>query len=321
MQKYHLFLIFLLIFSCSECPVPFSYELADQFTVSYGSRAIAIDSEQGYIYVANTEDNLVNQYNLKGDEVQTLVDFNVEEVGKYEFYYLSSLVVGENGNIYILAIPYKTISDSVKNVMKGFCIIKYNSDGTYQREFDFINTDDAWYPTDLAYENHILYVTNGNRLIKINTENGQTSEFVFQIQDSNHIDPNFIHTTDMAIDDDNNIWLVGQASYNDYQEVGVHITQFDSNCQNQKTFNAKSKSSFFGSALNNPGITFDSDNNMYVTTFYGQSIEIYDFDQEFQREIKLKDEKSLPVDIVIDNNYNLYVLDGINDRILVYQLD
>lgn len=233
------------------------------------------------------------------------------------------MVVDDISNIYILVKPWTQNLDGNKNYLNGFCIIKYNSDGEYQKEFDFTKIDETLEPSVLAYKNNILYVTNGIELKKINSEDSQSSDYIFPIQNSNYIDPNYIHITDMAIDNDNYIWVVGQADWdvNNDWKVGVHITQFDSNCQHQKTFYAKSKSSFFGSALNNPGITFDNDNNMYVTTFYGQSIEIYDFDQEFQREIKIESERSLPIDIVIDKNNNFYVLDRANDNVLVYKLD
>lgn len=319
-QIFFLKLSILLLFSCSDCPVPFSYELADQFTVNKISEIIAIDNDKGYIYVTNLWYPQIYQYSLQGNLIRTIVDFSEDNNLNYDYYDPIDLTVDENSYIYILARPREQNIDSTWIFLDGFCIIQYNSDGEYQKEFDFTNISKSWYNPVLAYKNNILYVTDGIKLKKINSDDGLTTDF--NLLSQNSTEP-YIHTTDMAIDDDNNIWLVGQAtwaSYNDFQ-VGVHITKFDSNCQYQKTFNAKCRTSFFGSRLNNPGITFDSDNNMYVATFYGRSIEIYDFDQEFQREIKMEDENSLPIDIVIDKNNNMYVLDTIGEKILVYKLD
>ena len=322
-------LFFLLLSSCLKCPVPFSYDLADQFTVSQHSDAIALDSDRGYIYVADSWDNQIFQYTLQGNQVQTLVDFTQDNIGNYDFYNVIDLVVDDNSNIYILVKPWTQNLGGNKNFLNGFCIIKYNCDGEYQKEFDFTKLDEDWYSwnLNLAYKNNVLYVTNGIKLKKINSEDGQSSDHIFEIPNLNFYDPNFFHIADFAIDDKNNIWVVGQASWNaginsvpEDWKVGAHITKFGSDCKNPETFYAKSKTSFFGSNLNRPGICFDSDNNMYLATCYGQSIEIYDFDQEFQREIKIEGERSIPTDIAIDNN-NLYVLDGYNDQILIYRLD
>ncbi len=318
MRIYFYLIIYFLIISCSECPIPFSYELTNQFTVDHGSEIIAIDSNKGYIYIADPW--YIHQYSLQGDQIRTLVDFTQDNIGNYEFYNVRDLVVDDNSNIYILVKPWTQNLDGNRNFLNGFCIIKYNSDGEYQKEFDFTKINEDWFQWILAYKNNILYVTNGIELKKINSEDGLSTDFNLPSQ-NNNTEP-YIHTTDMAIDDDNNIWVVGQASWDvatDWK-VGVHITQFDSNCQYQKTFNAKCRTSFFGSRMNNPGITFDSNNNMYLATFYCQSIEIYDFDQKFQREILIESERSLPIDIEIDSNKSLYVLDSFNDRILIYEL-
>lgn len=327
MKNFYFCLICLLLFSCEICSIPFSYELADQFTVNQGSDAIAIDDDKGYIYVANSRHPQIHQYSLQGNLIRTIVNFSEDNNVNYDYYDPIDLTVDENSYIYILAKPREQNIDSTWIFLNGFCIIKYNSNGEYQKEFDYTEINEDWYPWrfSLAYKNNILYVTDGRRLKKINTENGMSNDFVFQIQNSNYIDPNYIHTTDMAIDIDNNIWLVGQADWdvNNDWKVGVHMTSFDSNCQNQKTLNANCRASFFGAGMNNPGITFDSYNNMYLATYYGQSIEIYDFDQEFQREIKMEDENSLPIDIVIDQNNNLYVLvhNPGKNRIMIYELD
>lgn len=323
MKIYFYLIIYLLILSCDKCPIPFSYELAAQFTVNQGSEIIAIDNDKGYIYIADPFDTTqVHQYSLQGNQVRILVDFTQDYIGDYEFYNVVDLVVDDISNIYILVIPWFQNPDGDKSFLNGFCIIKYNSDGEFQKEFDFTNISESWYRSVLAYKNNILYVTNGHRLIKINSEDGLYT--YFNLQSQNNTEP-YIHTTDMAIDDDNNIWLVGQAQWfsdNDFQ-VGVQVIRFDSNCQNQETFNANCRASFFGAGMNNPGITFDSYNNMYLATFYCKSIEIYDFDQEFQREIKMENENSLPIDIVIDNNNNLYVLvhNSGNNTIMIYELD
>lgn len=321
-------LILLLVFSlitCIKCPTSFTYEFVEQLNIAEGSNAIALDSDIGYVYAANLWYPQVYQYNLQGDSIKIFTDFTQENNGKYGYYSPIDLIVDDDNYVYILTKPRKQDIDSSWTFTDGFSVLKYNSTGEYQNELYFAEMNLEWYSGVMAYNMGIIYITNGKRLIKINTKDGQISEFVFEMQDSNHIEPNYIHIADMAIDEDDNIWVVGHTSLNwdtSYDwKVGVHITRFDSNCKNQKTFNSKCESSFFGSAPNNPGITFDSNNNMYIATGYCQSIEIYNVDQELLREIKLEDERSMPVDIAIDTNNNLYVLDSFNDKILIYKLD
>lgn len=322
MKKLFHILIFLILISCFDCLVLFSYEFSNQFTINYGDRAIALDNEHGFLYILNTVDNQIDLYNLQGNKQFTFADSTIQNNGIYQFYAFIDLIVDEKSDVYILAVPYKIQTDGFKNYFGGFSIINLNSNGELLKEFNYSKIEKSWSPNLLAYKKSILYITDGSRLKKINAENGLAIDYIFPIQNSTDYNRPYIHSTDMAIDNDNNIWLVGQDIWDISidSKVGVHMTRFDSNCQNQKTFIAKSKSSFFGSALNRPGICFDSDNNMYLATCYGQSIEIYDFDQEFQHEILIESERSLPVNIAIDNNKNLYILDGLNDRVLIYEL-
>ena len=323
-MKYIFFTFIILLLSCSDYPTPFSYELSNQFKVGFYARSLEIDREQGLLYVLSSRENQIEQYDLQGNLLLTFADSTMQNSGKYDLYLLFDLVVDEYSKVFFIAVPYKIGADGYNIYDNGFCIIKLNSNSEYLQEFDYTNTDESWHPSKLTYSNNSLFVTNGSRLTKINTENGISKDFVFNIQNPISFDPNYIHTSDIAIDFDDNIWLVGQADWDadtpDNWKVGVHMTRFDSNCDNQKTFYAKSKVTTLASAMNRPGITFDNDNNMYLVTCYGQSIEFYGFDQEFQYEIPINDKRSYPTDIAIDYNNTLYVLDGYNERVLIYEL-
>ena len=328
MKKYHFFLICLLIFSCSENqnPVSFSYEFVSQFATEHHSNAITVDSDNSYIYVSsscpskNNGNQKIQKFSMQGELIGTIVDYLTSIEGNYEYYNPIDLIVDHSHHIFVLAKPYNKNSDSTWSALNGFCILKYNSNGELQKEYDFADIEEEWHPSALSYKNGILYVTNGNELKKIIIDSGLFSNINLPVQNVNHNIGPYIPTTDMAIDKDDDIWLVGQAFFNENQ-IGVHVTKFDPTCQNHETFYSKCKTSEYGANLNNPGITFDNKDNLYLSTGYCQNIEIYDYKQEFQREIKIEDENSLATDIAIDKNNNLYILDSANDKILLYKLD
>lgn len=328
MKKYHFTLIFILIFSCSENqnPMSFSYEFISQFATEHHPNAIAVDSENSYIYVSssypskNNGNQKIQKFSMQGNLIETIIDYMTSIEGIYEYYNPIDLIVDNTHHIFVLVKPYNKNQDSTWSPLNGFCIMKYNYNGELQMEYDFADIEEEWRPSALSYKNGVLYVTNGNELKKIIIESGQFSNINLPIQNVNHNFGPYIPTTDMAIDKDDNIWLVGQASFNENQ-IGCHFTKFDPTCQNHKTFYSKCKTSEYGANLNSPGITIDHKDNFYLSTGYCQSIEIYNYKEEFQREIKIDDENSLPTDISIDKNNNLYVLDHANDNIWVYKLD
>ncbi len=314
--------VVIILFSCSENPVSFSYEFVNQFTIERGSNAITVDSDNSYVYVSSSWSSYqkIQKFSKQGELIGTMVDYLTSIEGDYDYYNPIDLIVDHSHNIFVLAKPSNKNSDSTWSSFNGFCIMKYNSNGELQKEYDFADIEEQWRPSALSYKNGILYVTNGNEIKKIIIDSGLFSNIILPIQNVNNTIGPYIPTTDMAIDKDSDIWLVGQASFNENQ-IGVHVTKFDSTGQNYKVFNAMCKTSTYGAVLNNPGITFDDKDNLYLSTGYCQSIEIYDYKQEFQREIKIEDKNSLPIDIAIDKNNNLYVLDRANDKILVYKLD
>ncbi len=313
--------VFFLI-SCDNCTEPFSYELSDQFSVNPSDAVMTVDYEKGYIYTANPWYPKISQYDQQGKQLR-LLDLSTGEQGDYEYYIPVDLIVDEANDIFALTNPCIKNADNEWIPLNGFSIIKYDNEFRYKYEFYFTELNVSWLSIAMTYKNGILYVTNGKHLMKINADDGSYTIFNLPKQNDEN---SYYHTSGVAIDSDNNIWVVG--AYNwfpenpdnwDDWEVGVQITQFDSNYQNQKTYIAQGRSKEFGSFSNQPGITFDFDNNMYLTTGYCQSVEIYDFNMNIQKEIMIDEKRSFPTDIAIDYNEILYVLDSSNDRVLIYE--
>lgn len=75
--------------------------------------------------------------------------------------------------------------------------------------------------------------------------------------------------------------------------------------------------------LNNPGLAIKDNRYIYLATFYGRSLEIYDTDFEneliLQEEIKPNDtDETLPVDVALYED-DVYVVDYKNDKVYIYQ--
>ena len=70
--------------------------------------------------------------------------------------------------------------------------------------------------------------------------------------------------------------------------------------------------------LNNPGLSIDGHGNIYLATFYCESLEIFNRNEEYVTQIDMDDEETRPIDVASDNHH-IYVVDNYNDRIRIYE--
>ncbi len=322
----------LLVFSCSTDKNPlissYSLELSFEFPTESRPNSITIDENYGFVYVSNCYSSIskdsrnIQKFNLKGQLLSTIVNYANNNDGSYSRYHPIDLTIDNAHNICVLVKPYKkNENDEYWSAYKGFCIITYNHNGEFLKEYDLAQYALEFSPVAISFKHDFFYVTNSYSLIKIHKSTEQLINLPLPTKKEDTFSWPEFFTSDLIVDHENNIWFVGQSDTNN-TSVGCHITKMDPTCTKRFTFYSYSKTSDFGANLNNPGIALDKIGNIYLATFYGKSLEIYSTSGlllgsiDFQ---KGERENPRPIAVALDNSNNIYVLDNHND--LVYVLN
>lgn len=326
----NIIILFLFIqLSCSKNPLfPEDVVFFFEFLTETRPNSIVIDGEYGSVYISNcrssksNDNRKVQKFNLKGELLSTVVDFVHNEDGNYPRYNPLDLTLDAGHNLYILVKPYfKFENDDYWSPHNGFCIMKYDSEGYFQKEYDFAEFDMERSPVAIANNDDFLCITNSFVMIKINKGNGQSIQHPLPTRTEGNSAWPEILTSDMEIDTDENFWFVGQAAF-DNQSVSCHITKMDPDCQNWFTFYSKGNTSHFGANLNNPGMAFDIRGNIYLATCYCKGLEIFHRSgmHLYDVAIHIEDrDRILPIDVAVGPDNRIYVLDGGYDLVYVFK--
>lgn len=309
-------LIVLLAFSCSrqKNPLAPTFDFVFSFSTESRPNAIVVEKNSGYLFISNSyHDNnrKIQKYDRQGVLRKTIVDFESFDRGNYSRYDPIDLTIGNNNDLYILVTPYKLSPHEEWVPFEGFCILRINTEGNYKEEYDFAQMEQFWHPSALAYYNGNVYVTNGKVIKTISTADGHSLDISL---------PDQVYTSDMAIDSDGLIYLVGQAAF-DNDSVGCFITKFNLKNNDYNKIYSKTWTKSFGANVNNPGISITRDKKLYLVTFYCKSLEIYNQNLLFLAQLNLSTEdnsSTLPMDVATDQN-NVYIVDNRNNLIRVYK--
>jgi hypothetical protein len=225
----------------------------------------------------------------------------------------------QGNNVLVLVKPLQS-DGNVWIPHSGFCVLQFDQNGDLLKEYDFSDSEDLYYCT-IACSNDFIYVTGGFVVIKkIEKNSGIISDIHIPITN----DKSYLPVTDMEIAPDEVIYTTGQGitridSFN--LDISVcHVTKLNCINEQQETYFSKSRTGTMAAMLNNPGMAIDKNGFVYLATFYGLSLEIYDSDDEFilQKDIYPDARpETLPTDIALNHN-EIYVLDYKNSKVLVY---
>jgi len=328
-----IFLIMLIVIFASSCekeeyskPVSIDYEFS--FSIEPRPIAIAIEKNHGFVYVANYNPSISNysskiqKFNLKGELLKTAVDFTTFSQGKYSGYNPIDICIDNNSNIYVLVKPSQ-LNGETWITFEGFCILQFDTNDNLQKEYDFSEFEHHWHPAAIAYSNNYLYVTNGLIIKKISLVNNQVTDISIQNSNENIDSLSFLPVSDMTIKSEGIIYLTGQAvqAVSNDDVSGCHITKFDPQTGQLNTSYSKGRTGIMAAMLNNPGLTISDIGNLYLATFYGMSIEVYDKNDEFILQVDIKNiggEDTRPIDLVHFDNH-IYIADYSNNNVYVYK--
>lgn len=306
-------IIVLFFCACDKNPFSFIRTAIFEFPTEAGPIAIALDEKHGIIYVASSYsgrsgyNRKIQTFSTNGTFLRTIIDFAQEQNGSYSNYVPIDFTLDDEHNLYVLVRPH--------------CVLKYNSEGNFQKKYDFQQTDERPFFSACAFYRGFIYVTNGSVIKKINSKTGQTYDFPLPFDEIDQTLP-MIHTSDIAIDSKGNIWLAGQAYLEDHQNrfIRCHVTKLDPTCKYSTTYYSKGSTGRYGAMLNNPGIDIDKKGNIYLATFYCQSVEVFSNLWIFLKQIDVNEENEnnpRPIDVIVGNGI-IYVLDYSNNLVRLY---
>jgi len=325
-----LIIIAFFVFSCDkeEDSVPKSINYISSFSTEKRPHAIAINKEHGYLYVANHNPSInvysskIQKFNSEGILLKTTVDFTTFDKGNFSRYVPIDITIDENHNLYILTNPLIKQPDETWTTPTGYCILQFDYNDIFQKEFDLSNIDWEGFPSSIAYSDNYVFVTNGRIIKRISIENEQVLNISLPLNEDTINTWLDIHTTDMAINSEGTIYLTGQAAFG-FDSIGCHITKFDPQTNKLNTSYSKGWTWMLYARLNNPGLEISSDGNIYLATFYVMSLELFNGNGEFimQNDIRIENDEEVetrPIDVALNNSL-IYIVDYFNNLVLIYE--
>ena len=313
-------------------PVSVSYE--SSFSTESRPISIVIEKNHGFVYVANHDPAIINysskiqKFNRKGELLKTVVDFANFSQGKFSRYNPIDFCTDNNSNIYVLVQPAQ-LSGGTWIALGGFCILQFDTNDNFKKDYDFSEFGQPWDLSAIAYSNDYLYVvtgiipTNGFIIKKISLLYNQVADISFQNNNVNIDSLPYMPVSDMTITSEGTIYLTGQAfpTIPTDDISGCHITKFDPHSNQLVKFYSKGRTGIVASMLNNPGLTISDIGNLYLATFYGMSIEVYDKNDEFILQVDLRPiagKNTRPIDLAHFDKY-IYIADNQNNIVYIYK--
>lgn len=290
--------------------------------------AIAVEKNHGFIYLVNHNPSItdfsskIQKFNSKGELQETIIDFESFNLGLYERYSPIDLCI-DNNDIYVLVKPMSQ-SNGTWTTYPGFCVLQSDLNGNIINEFDFSKLENYWDFSSIAFSNEFIYVTSGQIVIKkIDKNSGQSDDIHIPITN----DKLYLLVTDMVVESEESIYITGQGPWRIdsviINDVSIcHITRLDFKADTSYTFYSNSRTGTMAAMPNNPGLTIIDNRYIYLVTFYGRSLEIYDKEKEneliLKEDIKPNDiDETLPIDVALYGS-NAYIVDYKNNKVHMY---
>ena len=327
------FILLVLIFvsGCEEQHglFPKSIEYDFQFPVELHPNSISIDEERNLIYVAsqnNSKSNHISKiqrFSLDG-RVQKELDFLSFNEGEYSHYYPIDLCIDVEGILYVLVQPFsKQDYEEYYTLIEKLSILQFDMNFGFQNEFEVPdNPNNKNRYTSIAYANNYLFVTGGLIINKISKDGELVSEISPSNFEENADSLSHVIVADMEVSSGGMIYLTGQgaALFDDYS--GCYLSKLEPKSGSLTTTYSQSRTGVIAAWPNNPGLAIDKEGNLYLATYYGRSLEIYNSNLEFLKQVDITkynwDEDTYPIDIALYDSW-IYIPDHRNNLVQVYE--
>lgn len=325
-------ILLLLLISCGKDDYrnPDSYPHSISYDSSFSTLArpisISFNIANNRLYVANSSPSIVDYsvkiqaFNSNGLLMKTVVDFETFVMGHFDRYDPVDITFDENQNLLVLVRPLIKNTDNSWTAPTGFSILQFDETDRFVRELDFSDIDGESRPACIACFNQQIYVTNGISLKKINPGTKKYQNITLPVNDNATGTWPHLHTTDMEINSNGQIYFTGQLAINS-DSVGCHLSSYNTTTNQLVQNSAKGWTWMCCAMFNNPGLFINSDDIIYLASFYKMSVEVYDKNGEFIIDCDTRTppfEETRPIDVAY-NDGRIFVADYQNNQIHIFK--
>jgi DNA-binding beta-propeller fold protein YncE len=284
--------------------VKFTTAEAPTFSFAFGSegtgngqfkspKTIAVDSS-GNLWVADTENNRVQEFNSKGEY---LTKFGTEGTGNGQFKSPRGIAIDSSGNLWV--------TDSSNSRVE-----KFNSKGEYLSQFGTSGSGNGQLsgPSGLAIDasgNLWVVDTNHFRVQEFNSK----GEYLTKFGSAGSGNGQLSLPTGIAIDTSGNLWVVDTENrrIQEFNSKGEYLSKFGSNGSGNGQFKSPSN------------IAIDSSGSLWVTDTNNSRVEKFNSKGEYLTQFGAEGagngQFKSPKGIAIDGAGNYWVVDSGNNRV------
>ncbi len=343
MKKIYILQFFVLIFLCMLLFFVNTSFAVDEFKYHsmfpkiqqpwyfWGPNSIAV-TQNGALLIADTENNRMLKYNSQGQLITTWGRYGDNDG---EFYDPSALAVDSSGNIYVLDSGNSRVQKFDEN---GIFMLSWGSFGSDEGEFKFVGP-----AGDIAvdgYDN--IYVADcGNNRVQIFSNAGKylgvisgdcedpcIPGYIFDGTEISQECPDqcyLFRPSGLAFDSQGNLYVANQGTEDSPDEDAPdldgyridNIVKFSSTAEFLLSFAGTGSGQ--GELTDPSGMTFDKDDNLYVTDSGNHMIQVFSTDgtfiESFGSEGSGDGEFNTPTDILFGPNEIIFIADKENNRI------
>lgn len=306
----------------------FSHPISLEYTISFESEpmphSVVARQDNGDMLVLNihhskTKYNVkVSRYSKDGGFVATVIDFSTFDEGAFAGYIPADIALDEFQNLYVLVRPKTGENEESWIMATGFNILKFDGNGNFLEEIDFSHLDGESTPRNIACMEHSIVAENGSNLKIISLETGTLSEIPLP-EDPSGTEFLAQYHTDMEIDPDGLFYFSGPY-HSSFDSSGCRISRFNIQTNELEYTVCEGWWPILAAKVGEPGLSIHQNGDIYLSTYYGSSIEVYNRNMAFLLEKRIDgpgEETPSAVDIATYKNY-VYVADQRNDLIHVY---
>ena len=319
-------IIFLLMISCEseDFSGPQALEYTDSFPVESRPVSIQTEGKNGNVLVLNINHFSIDysakltQYDKTGRFLKTLLDFATFTEGSFQEYIPVDFTLGQSGDIYVIGRPVTGYTEDYMITASGFSILVFSGSGVFTGEYDY--SEEEGCPGNICQSGKFLYADLRNTLYRFTLPGGSV-ELVDLPEDPDGSDGLFGIRTDMEAGSNGLLYFSGPHNPS-FDSSGCRILTYDLQEKTYTSHIAHGADIVMASMVGSPGLAVHENGDLYLATFYGASIEVYDPGMNFLLEQKLEgpgEEHHLSIDVAVFEDL-AFVADYRNDLVHIYRL-
>lgn len=307
---------------------PVSLELEGIIDVAPRPHAIMACPCDGDFVVLNTHlgseapSMRLDRFSKKGELLGTMIDFMAFNQGKYPRYLPRDLAQDAYRYLYVLCTPVTDTTGEGWTAASGFSILVFHADRGFIREMDFAERNEGLARLLTCHE-RTLYICYSPEILNIDIESGVLEEIAFP-RDSAFVEDGaeglLEHQfSDLEVNAGGQLLFSGPW-YSHPDSSSCRIWALEKDFHGSTSFSSMDQQLVHASMIGSPGLAVHADGDVFLATFYGSGIQI--FNKKMQPLLSHQllsngDSDPLPIDVATYRD-RVYVADYANSQVRIY---